>query len=132
MLQECKYRLPCNWCDKYDRMCEAVLYEIHKEEQEKNVCAQNPKKINKECEHEWRYGEKTAVGHHYICIKCGTMKVVPLENLSYTDKECDHDWYFDSHIISMGVKKEKYVCNKCGEVKWTEGIWLNNAIEYNT
>lgn len=29
MLQDCKYRLPCNWCDKYDRMCEAVLFEIN-------------------------------------------------------------------------------------------------------
>lgn len=31
MLQNCKYRLPCNWCDKYDRMCEAVLFEIEQD-----------------------------------------------------------------------------------------------------
>lgn len=70
MLQDCKYRLPCNWCDKYNRMCEAVLTEIHIQEQEKN-----------ECEHEWRYGIKSNIGYHYICKKCGTMHVAPLSSL---------------------------------------------------
>ena len=28
MAEECKYRLPCNWCDKYDRECDVVLWEI--------------------------------------------------------------------------------------------------------
>ena len=50
MLQDCKYRLPCAWCDKYNRLCEAVLFEIHKEEQEKN---KKPEK----CNHEWSFCE---------------------------------------------------------------------------
>ena len=74
MLQNCKYRLPCNWCDKYDRMCEAVLLEIYKEEQERNA-------KQKECEHEWRYLGKLDDRHHYKCIKCDALKVVPLSNL---------------------------------------------------
>lgn len=28
MAEECKYRLPCNWCDKHDRQCDVVLWEI--------------------------------------------------------------------------------------------------------
>lgn len=36
MAEECKYRLPCNWCDKYDRECDVVLWEI-KENQYKEL-----------------------------------------------------------------------------------------------
>ena len=73
-LKDCKYRLPCNWCDKYDRMCEAILFKIHKfeQEQEKNA-------MPKECEHEWyQYvldydGERVLIAH--VCSKCGEAKV---------------------------------------------------------
>ena len=36
MLRDCKYILPCAWCDKYDRPCLLVEYESAKQEQEKN------------------------------------------------------------------------------------------------
>ena len=81
MLQDCKYRLPCNWCDKYNRMCEAVLFEIHKQQEEENVGKQNLKQNLNECEHEWRYEGQLGNRHHYTCIKCNTLKAVPLENL---------------------------------------------------
>lgn len=25
-MKECKYRLPCNWCDKFNKKCEEVDY----------------------------------------------------------------------------------------------------------
>ena len=78
MLQDCKYRLPCNWCDKYDRMCEAVLLEIYKQQEEENVGKPKPK----ECKHEWQLKGFVPTGHtdevgrmyyneKYICPKCG-------------------------------------------------------------
>lgn len=59
-LKECKYRLPCSWCDKFDRPCDLR-------------CG-----AKKECEHEWKY-----IGHQssfsisifdFICPKCGETK----------------------------------------------------------
>lgn len=37
MIQYCKYRLPCAWCEKYDRECLVVKYENEKQEQEKKL-----------------------------------------------------------------------------------------------
>lgn len=54
MLRDCKYRLPCAWCDKYDRQCLAVEYEISKQEQEKNS---KPT----ECIHDWVVEKAEAV-----------------------------------------------------------------------
>lgn len=70
MLQECKYRLPCNWCDKYDRMCEAVLVEIHKRQEEESIGRPEPKK----CDHEWRFLGSNMTDDYYICNKCGANK----------------------------------------------------------
>ena len=65
MVQECKYRLPCNWCDKYNRPCEAIEYEVFNLEQE--------------CDHEWRLVEliKHTGGEdiHERCYKCGAMRL---------------------------------------------------------
>ena len=70
MLLDCKYRLSCNWCDKYDRMCEAVLFEIYKKQDEVK------------CKHDWElkaaeptdytdgYG-KRYWNYKYVCEKCG-------------------------------------------------------------
>lgn len=115
MLQECKYRLPCNWCDKYDRMCEAVLFEIFKEEQERN---RKPEECEHECEHEWRYEGQLGNRHHYTCIKCNTLKAVPLKNLSSTDVECQHNWILEEQeIIKQKVSYKRYKCNTCGKEK---------------
>lgn len=73
MLQDCKYKLPCNWCDKYDRMCEAVLMEIELERKLKN-------ERNAECKHEWfceevwhfpnDFGEQINRAR-FVCRLCG-------------------------------------------------------------
>lgn len=85
MLQECKYRLPCNWCDKYDRMCEAVLYEIYKENQEKNVGRPEPKE--KKCDHQWSFWETRentgGTYTYYRCNKCGSMMVRDSNGITY-------------------------------------------------
>lgn len=73
MLRDCKYRLPCAWCDKYDRPCEAVQYEVHKQEQEKNS---KPT----ECDHEWKLEEQEIIRQkssykRYKCSICGKEQI---------------------------------------------------------
>lgn len=72
MVQDCKYRLPCAWCDKYDRPCQAVEYEIARQEREKNL-------IPIKCDHNWNFRQTvTTTGgtdYHYRCSKCGALKV---------------------------------------------------------
>lgn len=67
----CKYRLPCGWCDKYDRRCEyveALIAEAEWKNTMKHECEH-------ECEHEWyQYiidfdKERKYIAH--ICSKCG-------------------------------------------------------------
>jgi len=74
-MKDCKYRLPCNWCDKYDRMCEAVLLEIYIQEKEEN-------EKQKECEHEWELTGSTVTSNdvinYYTCFKCGEKKSLSL------------------------------------------------------
>mgnify|MGYP003318824611 CR=1 FL=1 len=67
-IKECKYRLPCNWCDRHNKYCDMV----------EPIEIELPKQ---KCNHEWKYGIQSKTGYHYVCTKCGTMKVVPLSNL---------------------------------------------------
>lgn len=71
-MQECKYRLPCGRCEKYNRDCDAP----------------------KECNHNWAYDTKQTDsydenGNRYylmrkFCIKCGVVE----EKLRTCDEFC--------------------------------------------
>lgn len=67
-LKECKYRLPCNWCDKYDRRCEHIEFEIAK------------MNYREECEHDWTLtdhrGSRDIKIGEWTCSKCGEVKRV--------------------------------------------------------
>ena len=81
MLRDCKYRLPCAWCDKYDRPCEAVQYEVAKQEQEKNSNATK-------CDHNWEWISSSSVGNvTYRCTKCGTLKFQSPDGAIWESKE---------------------------------------------
>ena len=73
MLRDCKYRLPCGRCDKYDKFCEAIQYEILKQEQEKNL-------KSTECKHDWvlinSYTNSAGTNKTYKCAKCDAIKLV--------------------------------------------------------
>lgn len=73
-MEECKYRLPCGRCDKYDEKCDAL-----------KDCA------TKECEHSWvievsksnyinAKGEEHCIVNAH-CRKCGTnnVRVLPFK-----------------------------------------------------
>ena len=81
MVQDCKYRLPCAWCDKHDRPCEAIEYEIARQKQKENLSAIK-------CDHNWNFHHTlTHTGGtecHYRCSKCGAFKVIV------------HDCYYES------------------------------------
>ena len=72
-MKECKYRLPCDWCDKFNKKCEEVdYYELP-----------NPNT----CDHDWileeRYmypSEDYKVRHRgkYVCRKCYAVEVKDL------------------------------------------------------
>lgn len=71
---ECKYKLPCNWCEKFDKQCS-----------EMNCSCNNTFKNIQECEHDWMfyysyscYEEKEKRYYYrqvYKCRKCGITKI---------------------------------------------------------
>ena len=85
MIQYCKYRLPCNWCDKFDKYCDMV----------------EPIKIEipdaNECDHDWKIEErfiyqpidKNEEPYYRIkrvCHKCHTVEMVDMDmNGNYID-----------------------------------------------
>lgn len=82
-MRDCKYRLPCNWCDKYDRMCETVLLEIYKQEQKENVGYPET-----ECKHNWVVEKAEAVTkeeagcttyYTHRCSICGKERIKRVE-----------------------------------------------------
>lgn len=59
-MKDCKYRLPCDWCDKFNKKCEEVdYYELP-----------NPNT----CNHDWIFVKQTTntagTDVHYRCRKC--------------------------------------------------------------
>lgn len=69
--KDCKYRLPCAWCDKYNRECYVIKNEVLK--------------LQCECEHNWeRIGQNTG-GTQYRCNRCGKGKTVPFRPMEYYD-----------------------------------------------
>ena len=66
-MKDCEYRLPCNWCDKFNRVCDEAEYEINQQMSEI---------IN--CDHEWLIIETTettgGTENTYRCSKCGAIR----------------------------------------------------------
>ena len=69
-MKECKYRLPCNWCDKLNKYCdmsEPIKIELPNSDK---------------CDHDWKYEDSyinTETGqwkHKYVCHKCHELRMV--------------------------------------------------------
>ena len=55
-MKECKYRLPCNWCDKFEKHCNMI--------------------DDNSCEHDWLYiGDNMGGYPCYICSKCQMLSI---------------------------------------------------------
>ena len=64
-MKECKYRLPCNWCDKLNKYCDMIEPIVIKPI---------------ECEHTWIYDKSMIYTSgqidYYHCARCGAKKAV--------------------------------------------------------
>ena len=74
---ECKYKLPCGWCDRlndkciFEQACEAI-----KSTENQDNDTQIEQAI---CIHEWEpVNSINTAGYVYRCKKCGTMKTEPI------------------------------------------------------
>ena len=74
-MKECKYRLPCNWCDRLNKYCDMV----------EPIKIELPDSNN--CDHDWEYSN--TVKHtggdyiHYRCRKCGELRVKTYDGFEY-------------------------------------------------
>ena len=71
--EDCKYRMPCGWCDRHNRLCDVVQYHLNQEKNDRK----------EECEHNWKFELKYQYPEEperwynkYFCPKCGTSKVL--------------------------------------------------------
>ena len=82
IVQDCKYRLPCNWCDKYNRRCEHIEFittKMHFEtiakEKEKEEHEHNWNVIQiRESDYKDEDGNKYCNVYKY-CSKCGYVEI---------------------------------------------------------
>lgn len=76
-MKECKYRLPCNWCDKFNKYCDMT----------KPIKIELPDQ-NK-CDHHWKLegsyvdSESGEWKHKYICNKCHEIRMIHKETELY-------------------------------------------------
>lgn len=127
MLRDCKYRLPCAWCDKYDRECYAVLYEVETTKMQKKIMSQS-------CEHEWVSCGLTTIKNptttklslsngqykYYECAKCYEHKLEPFCEEEKEECEHEHEWKFELKYQFPEEPERwynKYFCPKCGTSK---------------
>lgn len=85
MIKECKYRLPCNWCDKFNKFCDMS----------ESIEIKLPDANN--CDHDWKVEsrfiyppENENETPHYrvkvVCRKCHTVEIKDVDiNGNYID-----------------------------------------------
>lgn len=65
-MQNCKYKLPCGWCDRKNEMC---MYELQTQNINESLdCKVTNKPV---CEHVWYCSGANTLGWVYTCSKCG-------------------------------------------------------------
>lgn len=80
-MKECKYRLPCNWCDKFNKLCDMT----------------EPIKIElpypNKCDHYWVYDKRiqatAGITDYSHCVKCGEIR---LEEYDYNGNKSCHEY----------------------------------------
>ena len=77
VIKDCKYRLPCGWCDRKNEMCqfEAHTEAILVDKLPETVLTSEYELSNKRCiEHEWECSGADSGGWKYTCRKCRATK----------------------------------------------------------
>lgn len=75
-IPECKYRLPCGWCDRNNELC--VIYQSYKVRYDPdNDVVSKDESLNKdECDHHWVYTGSVDGSNCYQCSKCGMGRIM--------------------------------------------------------
>lgn len=73
-LKECKYRLPCGWCDRKNEKCELLQKSIPVKTITKREHILEVNAYQRSCKHEWIMTNQTTLGNYYKCFKCGATK----------------------------------------------------------
>ena len=81
-MKDCKYRLPCLWCDKHDRLCDLVKLELHEIEYNNESAHSESLEL---CEHNWKYVAtdigNAATHEFHRCTKCGEIQKFEVKGL---------------------------------------------------
>ena len=64
-MEQCKYKLPCGWCDRKNEKCEMLKKSIAQIPEFSNSTTHN---------HIWIIKYITTSGITYYCSKCGAIK----------------------------------------------------------
>lgn len=68
-MKECKYRLPCNWCDKLNKYCDMI----------EPIKIELPDANKYKCDHYWMYDKRITntggINDYYHCAKCGAIRL---------------------------------------------------------
>lgn len=78
----CVYETPCGWCSKWDKECDKKITKQNNSSIEDDINKSKAEAIlacKSESDHEWECHGISTVGTTYICKKCGTHMVYPLE-----------------------------------------------------
>lgn len=102
--KECKYHLPCGWCDKKDKQCDFNNDAIDKQEETpatvKNANVEvlpyrvpndtEFQTVNALCNHEWECVGLSTAGSKFRCKKCNATKTEPFKPHSlYEGNHCE-------------------------------------------
>lgn len=99
VIKDCKYRLPCGWCDRKKKMCqfEEAAAPFHldgtpfgKEELDNKDISKHTTTIyeltNKLCtNHQWECSGADTAGWTYRCRRCGATKRENFQNIPYVN-----------------------------------------------
>ena len=106
-MSECKYRLPCGWCDRQNKTCSLHVTTSNK------------------CNHQWEpaYDLTTITNmQKYRCVLCGATKeesfVVNCDTVTLNDNStgfpCDHHWV---DVTTSNGTLHNVGCTKCGAIQ---------------
>jgi len=76
---ECKYKLPCGWCEKRNIECERISTAVFYPPSEMETGKTFPGHTGLEpCI--WEWVSFSTLGNHYRCSICGATKIEPISN----------------------------------------------------
>ena len=110
-VENCKYLLPCGWCDRLDEKCHFYAE------------CEDTKKDNDKCDHVWELVNNisTSAGLLYRCKKCSATKYEPINSNLWTTTTTPFEKY-------SGVLNIPDSCKNCPNHPSNGGSGICNCI----